>query len=551
MSLLPSSDGEQLTSLLFASGHLYHISASILLYQLSTLIMLVLKNPICPSLSLSHQASPFSTYAVEPKHIAAALKSDPMIPLVAVEAATRSHAMLCLSKLEHQPQQHSQQPTDRSTALCGHHPPVNVSETQQYKCEGVRNLVPFVSKISEAVVDVLQSSAPAAQPAKQPSEECSALETHVALSIKVFSLLLTSCKIGLVAAEPTACVNSQTSCSDSSDACVSALIAQTAALHDDATSHWYDKSMLAVANTITTLLSTTVINGGTHLDQSSINSLSSADQAVIDDVVHCNSTVPLIDGLALNDCISLHVVLIFRMLQACVHRLQSCLVFVANFKRIENVEHLITSQAGSHLMLVYIRAVTDVMGCLRTIMGMLLSLSHVLQHAPISDPAQLEALHCLRQHTHDAIKDLDFDLELDPDASGWCFSEQHDAFWVGASSIPTPHSDSWEELGAFLCELQAVTTESLAGLPIMFCCNNPDCLSLDRLSEFQLVSSKACVCGGCELARYCSRQCQKKHWKQHRVLCRANHSTDGPVLLDESDEFSSVVSDEWFECLSN
>lgn len=27
------------------------------------------------------------------------------------------------------------------------------------------------------------------------------------------------------------------------------------------------------------------------------------------------------------------------------------------------------------------------------------------------------------------------------------------------------------------------------------------------------------ICAGCELAKYCSRQCQQQHWPEHQQLC--------------------------------
>lgn len=32
-------------------------------------------------------------------------------------------------------------------------------------------------------------------------------------------------------------------------------------------------------------------------------------------------------------------------------------------------------------------------------------------------------------------------------------------------------------------------------------------------------------CSGCLLAKYCSKECQKAHWKEHRQLCKAAHLT--------------------------
>lgn len=76
------------------------------------------------------------------------------------------------------------------------------------------------------------------------------------------------------------------------------------------------------------------------------------------------------------------------------------------------------------------------------------------------------------------------------------------------------------EITVFCSKLQACLPCILMHFPVSFCCNNPDCINLSSLSEFQLVSSTACVCGGCKVARYCSKRCQKLHWKQHKMVCR-------------------------------
>jgi hypothetical protein len=48
-----------------------------------------------------------------------------------------------------------------------------------------------------------------------------------------------------------------------------------------------------------------------------------------------------------------------------------------------------------------------------------------------------------------------------------------------------------EEKGLLLCNQ----------LPMPWLCNNPHCTNLSGVSELQLVGGKACVCGGCKVAR--------------------------------------------------
>ncbi|WIA08126.1 hypothetical protein OEZ85_007584 [Tetradesmus obliquus] len=41
-----------------------------------------------------------------------------------------------------------------------------------------------------------------------------------------------------------------------------------------------------------------------------------------------------------------------------------------------------------------------------------------------------------------------------------------------------------------------------------------------HLSESALVGGKRNICSGCKVARYCGKDCQVQHWKQHKAACK-------------------------------
>jgi hypothetical protein len=60
-----------------------------------------------------------------------------------------------------------------------------------------------------------------------------------------------------------------------------------------------------------------------------------------------------------------------------------------------------------------------------------------------------------------------------------------------------------------------------AALPTRFCCNEPSCCCFDKPSELKLAAGKGSKCSACGTARYCGPEDQRKHWKQHKHVCKA------------------------------
>jgi hypothetical protein len=62
---------------------------------------------------------------------------------------------------------------------------------------------------------------------------------------------------------------------------------------------------------------------------------------------------------------------------------------------------------------------------------------------------------------------------------------------------------------------------ALCSFAVPSLCNNPGCVNTAGLTELGLASGRSCLCGGCLVARYCGRACQRAVWKQHKPVCTA------------------------------
>ena len=88
----------------------------------------------------------------------------------------------------------------------------------------------------------------------------------------------------------------------------------------------------------------------------------------------------------------------------------------------------------------------------------------------------------------------------------------------------------------------AAPSPGAPSLSCAFCSTAP---SASAGGDAALAGSRLLTCAGCHAARYCSREHQKAHWKQHRTQCKgAKHAPvnrvgqmeDGEKKMEESEE---------------
>lgn len=82
---------------------------------------------------------------------------------------------------------------------------------------------------------------------------------------------------------------------------------------------------------------------------------------------------------------------------------------------------------------------------------------------------------------------------------------------------------------------------------------NRNCASCNKMFRMDQLRR----CSGCKVDNYCSKECQEKHWPQHRPLCQAKQLADKiapSVMKNERDkevyENSPLISRKVMECFS-
>ena len=70
-------------------------------------------------------------------------------------------------------------------------------------------------------------------------------------------------------------------------------------------------------------------------------------------------------------------------------------------------------------------------------------------------------------------------------------------------------------------EIEIAAKISATGAPLHRRCDNTECTRVDGDGRG---SSLMNFCGGCRILSYCSRDCQKEHWKLHRPDCSSGNT---------------------------
>lgn len=93
---------------------------------------------------------------------------------------------------------------------------------------------------------------------------------------------------------------------------------------------------------------------------------------------------------------------------------------------------------------------------------------------------------------------------------------------AAAASVPKHllHGSFAEHAERLSQQLTACGAALCTAVPSKGCCNYPGCDNYNATSEQQLVGGSSTTCSGCRTARYCCRQHQQAHWKQHKPVCR-------------------------------
>lgn len=158
------------------------------------------------------------------------------------------------------------------------------------------------------------------------------------------------------------------------------------------------------------------------------------------------------------------------------------------------------------LVQVVLQAEADDITWLSQQLATLANSSSCSSRTPVPDA---EALQVLEQQADD------LDIQLRRCARGCLYSTSSISKATDLMAAARQYVDA-----GLMRDLAQLGAAVAAALPCKHFCNNPECLNCVRLSENELVGGKGSVCSGCKVARYCMKECQLAHWKQHKAACK-------------------------------
>lgn len=432
--------------------------------------------------------------AVESKHIAAVLKSqsarDLLVTLAGIEAVIRAQASHLTPPLwGGEQQRHQAEPYETSSSGSSSYSPPDILQHSQDRAPVL--LLPFAMKLTDALLELMQ------QPRQQqhwlaPSDRSN---TTSLLCVRLFTLMitvLTLCQAALAGVRTSGEATQQTA---------------------DVEQHLKNRAVLSTASEVSDVVGSVAYHWRLAADRGTPSATGTILPAVL-----------LLRAVTLQSC---GLCQLFQTMPA-QHR--------GDLNGAANAEYLGLLSAGLAKSVIH---VIDILPPLAT------AAADPDEPAPLSGTvhenattaAEPVASHWLRQGANGNVYSVHRRfVELLQQSEGMGTAVQS-ALQLGAnsmeadahvSSVPQTQG-SWPvgKMHDFADTLLDLCKVVSAAFPLRYCCSNALCVNLTKLSEWQLVCGKACVCAGCGVARYCSTSCQKQHWSLHKPMCNSHHVSDG------------------------